>query len=85
MAPTGLPLLGLPSSVVLALAVEAGVEAVGEAFVDRAYAPDGRLVPRRLPGAVIHDVDAACERAVRLAVDRKVVAADGSVVPVTAT
>ena len=39
-----LPLLGLPGSVVLRLATEAGLTAVPEAFADRAYTPDGTLV-----------------------------------------
>ena len=34
---------------------EEGVRVVFEAFPDRAYTPEGRLVSRRLPGAVIED------------------------------
>jgi len=84
VAPLGVPLLGLPGSVVLQLAVESGVAVAGEAFVDRAYEPDGRLVPRGVPGAVIHDVDAVCERTLRLATRHEVVAADGTLVRVDA-
>jgi UPF0271 protein len=50
--------------------------------VDRAYQADGTLVPRSQEGAVLHDVDAIVERAVRLATKGEVVAADGTVVQV---
>ena len=42
----GLPVLAAPGSALLAQARAAGVEAVTEGFIDRAYAPDGSLVPR---------------------------------------
>ena len=47
---------------------------------DRAYEPDGTLVSRRLPGAVIHDAAGVEARVVRMAAERTVVAVDGSVV-----
>lgn len=80
--PWGVPLLGLPGSAVLRLAVDAGVEAVAEAFADRAYRADGSLVPRSEPGSVIHDRDVVCARSVRMAVDGMVVATDGTEVAV---
>jgi 5-oxoprolinase (ATP-hydrolysing) subunit A len=49
----GLPVLAAPGSALLAQARAAGVEAVTEGFVDRAYAPDGSLVPRGAEGAVL--------------------------------
>ncbi|HEX9384022.1 MAG TPA: LamB/YcsF family protein, partial [Gemmatimonadaceae bacterium] len=49
-----------------------------EAFVDRAYKPDGTLVPRAEPGAVIHDVNGAVQRAVMLVKGRTITADDGS-------
>lgn len=64
---TPLPLMGLPGSRVLALAREAGLITIEEGFADRAYTPEGRLVPRSQPGAVIHDPDEAARRAVALA------------------
>lgn len=79
-----LPIMGLPGSVVLTLAAEAGLRTVGEAFVDRAYRPDGTLVDRRLPGAVLHDIEAIAARAVRMALTGTVVAIDGSDVEVHA-
>jgi UPF0271 protein len=40
----------------------AGVEVYSEIFADRAYQPNGLLVPRSQPGAVIHDADLAAQR-----------------------
>jgi 5-oxoprolinase (ATP-hydrolysing) subunit A len=79
-----LPVLGLPGSVWLAAAEGAGLTPVPEAFADRAYTPEGTLVSRREPGAVLHDPDEVAVRSVRMATQQEVVAADGSVVAVRA-
>jgi UPF0271 protein len=65
----GLPVLAAPGSALLAQARAAGVEAVTEGFVDRAYAPDGSLVPRGSPGAVL-GVEDAVRQALAIARDR---------------
>lgn len=75
-----LVLLGLPGSVVLRLAEEAGLPTAREAFADRAYTPEGRLVSRREPGSVLHDADAVAERMLRLVETGELVAIDGSVI-----
>ena len=62
----GLPVLGLAGSAFLAAVEEAGLEAVGEGFADRGYLPDGGLVPRSSPGALLSVPDAVAEQAVRL-------------------
>nr|WP_256870484.1 5-oxoprolinase subunit PxpA [Paenarthrobacter nitroguajacolicus] len=80
----GLPVLGLPGSAWLRLAEESGHPVFREAFVDRAYLPDGTLVPRTQEGAVLHDPDAVVAQAVRLATRKEVLAIDGTVVPVLA-
>ena len=80
----GLPVLGLPGSAWLKLAEESGHPVFREAFVDRAYLPDGTLVPRSEEGAVLHDPAAVVAQAVRLATRKEVVAVDGTVVPVSA-
>ena len=67
-----------------AITREEGVTAVFEAFPDRAYTAEGRLAPRRLPGAVIHDPDQAAARALRMVQGGEVVAMDGTVVPLAA-
>jgi UPF0271 protein len=78
----GLSILGLPGSELLKQAQEAGHPVFVEAFVDRAYRGDGTLVPRSQEGAVLHDIDAIVERAVRLATKGEVVAVNGTVVQV---
>lgn len=40
----------------------AEVEVFSEIFADRAYQPNGLLVPRSQPGAVIHDAEQAAQR-----------------------
>ncbi|BCW34269.1 UPF0271 protein [Arthrobacter sp. StoSoilA2] len=80
----GLPVLGLPDSAWLKLAEESGHPVFREAFVDRAYLPDGTLVPRSEEGAVLHDPAAVVAQAVRLATRKEVVAVDGTIVPVSA-
>ncbi|MBP2477056.1 UPF0271 protein [Crossiella equi] len=75
----GLPVLGLPGSRLLAAAQAAGLPAVQEAFADRGYTPEGTLVPRGQPGALLTSTDDVVARAVRLAERGEIVAVDGSV------
>lgn len=82
--PEPLAVLGLPGSILLARAEVAGLPAVTEAFADRAYTADGRLVPRSQHGAVITDAPEVARRAVQMAVERRVTAIDGAVVEVDA-
>lgn len=79
-----LPVLGLPGSELLRLAEAAGLRAVPEFFVDRGYTPDGTLVRRSEPGAVLHDAAEVAERVRRLLGDGVVRAVDGSTVAVRA-
>ena len=62
-----LPVLGLPGSVLLELARDLGRETRREGFPDRAYTPEGRLLPRSEPGAVLSDAEEIARRAVELA------------------
>lgn len=79
----GLPVLGLSSSVFFEEAGKLGLRTVAEAFADRAYQPDGTLVSRREPGAVLHDPVEIAERVVGMVTTRQTTAVDGSVIPVT--
>lgn len=81
---TPLPVLGLPGSVFLARAEEAGLPVVREAFADRAYTPTGTLVSRREPDAVLHDPQQIAARVVRLVTTGELVAVDGSTLAVQA-
>ncbi|MBM3819527.1 MAG: LamB/YcsF family protein [Acidimicrobiia bacterium] len=74
-------LFGLPGSELNAAGRRAGLRTACEAFADRAYQPDGALVSRRQPGAVIHDPEAVVQRALRMVRDQAVEAIDGSTVP----
>jgi UPF0271 protein len=78
----GLPVLGLPDSVFLRKAEAAGLRTVAEGFADRGYTPEGTLVPRRSPGALVQDPALVAERAVRMAAEGVVVAVDGTAVDV---
>jgi UPF0271 protein len=73
-----LVVLGPEGSAMLQAANATGLDVAREAFVDRAYQPDGRLVPRNLPGAVLDDAESIAERALRMVQDRYVVAIDGT-------
>jgi 5-oxoprolinase (ATP-hydrolysing) subunit A len=81
---TDLPVLGLPGSAFLRAAEKAGLRAVPEFFVDRAYTREGTLVSRREAGAVLHDPDDVSARVLRLVTDGVVTAIDGSDVTVRA-
>ncbi len=59
-------------------AADAGLRVANEVFADRAYNPDGSLVSRRIPGAVIDDPDRVVTRAVAMIRDGAVTAVDGS-------
>jgi 5-oxoprolinase (ATP-hydrolysing) subunit A len=77
-----LPVLGQVGSVFFEEASQRGLRTVAEAFADRAYRPDGQLVSRREPGAVLHDPDAIAERALAMVTTGQVTAVDGSTIAV---
>jgi UPF0271 protein len=79
-----LPVLGLPGSAFLREAQRVGLRTVREFFVDRGYTPEGTLVPRAQPGAVLHDPDEVTARVLRLVTDGVVTAVDGTEVVVEA-
>ena len=60
------------------LAEQMGVRLAREVFADRAVNPDGTLVSRTKPGAVIHDEAQVVARSVRLATKGVVTAVDGT-------
>jgi UPF0271 protein len=59
-----------------------GGAVVSEVFADRAYNDDGTLVARGLPGAMIHDPDAAADNVLRMIDDQAVTSITGRKVPV---
>jgi UPF0271 protein len=64
IAGTGSPLIDAAET--------AGLRFAAEGFPDRAYADDGTLMSRKLPGAVIHDPAIAAEQAERMVLDGKI-------------
>lgn len=76
MALAGAPLIGW--------ARDAGLTVVAEAFADRGYTPQGALVSRREPGAVLHDATLIAQRMLTLVREGVIEAVDGSLVPVEA-
>ncbi|WP_068171685.1 LamB/YcsF family protein [Rothia sp. ND6WE1A] len=79
-----LPILCLPNSEIERKALTLNVPVVHEVFADRGYTPEGTLVPRTQPGAVIHDVDKVAQRVLQMATEGTVVANDGSTVTLDA-
>ena len=77
-------LYGLASSCFVEAAREVGIPLWQEVFADRRYTPEGYLVPRSQPNALIQDEDEAAEQAVRMAREGEVTALDGSTVKVQA-
>jgi len=55
-----------------------------EVFADRNYLPDGALVPRTRPDALLHDAEEAAARVLRMLREHVVRAIDGSDIPVQA-
>lgn len=80
----GVRIIGFSNSTFLRAAEDAGLVAIHEVFADRAYDADGKLLPRALPGAVIHD-EARCLAQVEMMVMQgRVPTADDRLFPVQA-
>ncbi|KLO57289.1 hypothetical protein AA671_22415 [Delftia tsuruhatensis] len=79
-----LVLVALAGSPLIDWARDAGLTVVAEAFADRGYTPEGTLVSRRDPGAVLHDVDQIAARMLMLVREGVVEAVDGSSVRIAA-
>lgn len=77
-------LLALANSGMTKAAERMGLAYANEVFADRAYEPDGTLVARTKPGAMIEDEDQAIARVIRMVKEGKVTAIDGSEVTIQA-
>ncbi|MBG0770171.1 MAG: LamB/YcsF family protein [Anaerolineaceae bacterium] len=73
-------LVGLAGSVLIEAGKRAGLQVAHEGFPDRAYQPNGELMPRSQPGAVITDPEAVAANAVRLV--REGITASGNTIRV---
>lgn len=81
----GLTILTSTSPAIEQAAIACGLRVVTTFLADRAYTADGMLVPRRLPGAVIHEADAVLARVRRLLADGTVLTIDGQTLPMPAS
>lgn len=79
-----LALVVLAGSPLAQWAQDAGLRVIAEAFADRGYTPQGALVSRREPGAVLHDPALVAERMLQMVQHGTVVASDGSTIAVRA-
>ncbi len=77
-------LLGLAGSAHIRAAEKVGLRAASEVFADRGYMEDGTLVPRKMPGAMIHDRKQAIARTVRMVKEGCVETVTGKVIPIRA-
>ena len=62
-------LVGLAGSALIEAGLECGLNVANEGFVERGYQANGRLVPRGMEGAVVHDPIIAARQAIQLAMD----------------
>ncbi|MCM2362716.1 5-oxoprolinase subunit PxpA [Pseudomonas sp. SR18] len=77
-------LVALAGSELIEWARNEGLQCVAEAFADRAYTPQGTLVSRREPGAVLHDPQLVAQRMLRLVQDGTLEAIDGTLTRIQA-
>lgn len=77
-------LLALSGTYIAKRAKEKGLRVAQEVFADRAYNPDGTLVSRNLPGAVIHDHNEAIERIKKMVLEGKITAINGEEIDIVA-
>lgn len=73
-----LTLLGLAGSEMIRAAARFGLPVAREAFLDRAYTPQGTLVPRSVPNAVFTDPKIVVRRALDLVRENTLFAIDGT-------
>ncbi len=78
----GLVIVATPHSRLYAHAVTAGLAVAREFFLDRDYNPDGTLVSRRQPDAMLTDPEAMCERAVGAVRDHRILTSEGTTLEV---
>lgn len=80
-----LAMVAAAGSSLLAAAKDSGLRAIAEAFADRRYRPDGSLVPRSEPDALLLDPDEAVAQAMRFATEAVVIANDGQSIAIPFT
>lgn len=76
-----LVLLTYPDGHATRIAREIGLRTCAEIFADRAYLPTGQLVPRKHPGAVLHDAEEVAARVLRMVQAGAVETFEGALLP----
>ena len=77
-------LLALAGARWVSIAEDMGLRVAREIFADRVLNPDGTLVSRSVPGAVLHDVDEVVRRSLRMVTEGCATAVDGREIEVQA-
>jgi len=80
----GLVIVCLAGSPMAGVVRSLGMRCAEEAFADRGYTPEGTLVPRGRPGALVDDPGAVAERVAAMARERRVTSVAGTPVTVAA-
>lgn len=83
-ARANLALVGMPGTLIQQKASDKGITFIAEAFIDRQYSSNGRLVPRSEAGAVIADEDDRIRQGLSLAKATPLLAQDGGVLTIEA-
>lgn len=76
--------LALANSQMIKAAADVRLKAASEVFADRGYMEDGTLVPRKMPGAMIHDEKEAIARVIRMVKEGKVTSITGKDIAIKA-
>ncbi|MBE0069640.1 LamB/YcsF family protein [Thermoanaerobacterium thermosaccharolyticum] len=74
--------VGMANTATQMAAEKVGLRFACEVFADRNINPDGTLVSRKLPNAIIHDEELACRRVLRMIKEGVCEAIDGSLVKI---
>ncbi len=74
----GLVMLAQPGTHLFRASEDAGLPVAREGFIDRGYNADGTLVARGMPGALVTDPSEASERALRIVLEQRLRAIDGT-------
>ncbi|MDZ7908902.1 MAG: 5-oxoprolinase subunit PxpA [Gemmobacter sp.] len=82
--PGNLAILAISGTELEQAARAAALPVFSEIFADRAYLPNGRLMPRSQPGAVLHDPQAAADRLLRFLETGRMPVAGGDTIALAA-
>lgn len=63
-------------------AIKQGLRVIREIYADRAYAENGNLLSRKLPGAVLHDPVVASQRILNMLEKSAIITENGTCIPV---